>query len=83
MSFHSLRSLFSSNITHLCEIRFDTYMSDIWLLDSRIVHKVISECDKMNGHIGDTTYVSYCGVYQNLMYLSSKCTGKIETNQTE
>lgn len=50
----------------------DTHTSESLPLDSRNVHKSTFGYDTMNGHIVDTMYVSYCGAFQNLMFLSSK-----------
>lgn len=50
----------------------NTYMSAILLLGIRTASRRIFGCGKTNAHIGDTEYVSYCDVFQNLMYLSSK-----------
>lgn len=50
----------------------NTYMTGFLQLDSRNGHIMISEYDRMSDRNGDTTCVSYYGVYQNLMYLSSK-----------
>ena len=46
-----------------------TYMTASSLTDNRTGHIAISEYGTMIVHNGDTTYASYYGVYQNLMYL--------------
>lgn len=56
-----------------------TYMSAILLLGIRTASTRIFGCGKTNAHIGDTEYVSYCDVFQNLMYLSSKKHKKTQT----
>lgn len=60
-----------------------TYMIVFQQLDIHIVHKSISECDTMNVHIDDTTYVSYYDVFQNLMFPSSrKSKGNLSKNMS-